>query len=440
MGTPFPGRVIHPGYKAACECLQGPNPDYFVNRSNGPRFDSATGPQIGGFLLTSQIADYKGDSSSSNPYLNPQDRHLNCENYSSCGTTLDQYFGSAASNLAQQAMTNRCGCLTQNIPYACDTRKSQAEQDSACTSASASQIAFNRLDFARICNRDNRNDSAALACPNTWAPESFNGSVTVPAWTQSLTMFQTNNSSSPAARYNIENATSNISLARRFGISQTVAEACECLENNVAGQFMPGGFQTNSLGNNNIYPATFAAGIVDLDFRAPNINPATVNPSLLNPTWYQTNPASGSSYPTYGSNVSNPIPGYSGVTTDNLGNSVFNSWLPTNTCSANHCTLLSNGGPGCCVAQQPTDLASVVDSHEAWNGFCRSQNDGTSASRCSAPTLNGFSSAGGLTAIAEIIAVRSYITQRPMNLAAPAATSHLPTDCGGQQIAGTGGL
>jgi type II secretory pathway pseudopilin PulG len=444
-GTPFPGRVIHPGYRAACECLQGPNQDYFINRTNGPRFESATGPQVGGFLLTAQLAAYKGDSTSSNPYLDPRDRHLNCANYNSCGTTLDQYFGTTSSNLAQQAMTNRCGCLTQNIPYACDTRKSQAEQDASCTSASASQITFSQLDFARICNREFRNSSGALACPNTWAPENFSGNVTVPAWTQNLNMFQTNNSSSPTPRYNIENATSNISLARRFGISQTVAEACECLENNVAGQFTSTGFQSNNSGSGNIYPATLAAGIADLDFRTPAPNPNAVA-NLSNPSWLPINPWFPTSnqppqnYPTYGSNASGTVPSYSFVTTDNPGNSSFNTALPANTCSANHCTLLNNSGPGCCLAQQPTNLVSVNDQLESWNGFCRSENDGPTGSRCTSPSLNGRGTQGGGLAIAEIITIRSYITQRAYPGAATASTQNLPIDCGGQQIAGSGGM
>lgn len=455
-----PGRIVHPGYKLACDCLQGPTSNHFVNRSADfrPRFDTATGPQQGGYTLNSSITQYRNNSTS-NPYLEPQDRHLSCARPGQCISSMSRFYGiPSTSSLAQNTLDARCGCLSRNIPYACDTRNpSQAQNDSACSQASGSTIDYAELNFAKLCNRDYRNNSSnPLSCPNTWAPANQTGSVNLPNFNLTLDVFSTNNPdlSQPQARYNIENSTGNISYSRRFGISRTLAEACECLANNIAGEFtttgtgssMNYGYRSNldttsSTPNlNTAYPPTLAQGIANLDFRVPNSNPTTAVPNLSSPAFPTSNQINGTfSYPTFGSNQSQFSPNYSVVTTDSAGTTSFSTWASSQSCGANHCTLNGGQGLGCCTQQQASNVASIsaVDNRlQPWNGFCRT----TGPQACSSISLSGATTIVPQNAVAaEMYSVRRYITQRTNPNGAANSNANLPADCAGPSGSGVAG-
>ncbi len=456
-----PGRIVHPGYKLACDCLQGPstNTNFFVNRTTDfkPRFDSSTGPQQGGFTLNSTITQYKNNSTS-NPYLEPQDRHLSCEKPSQCITSMNRYYGiPSTSTAAQDTLNARCGCLTQNIPWSCDTRNpSQAQSDASCRSATGSIISYQELNFARLCNRDYRHNSNQnpLSCPNTWAPRDQTGTVNLPHFNLSLDVFATNNPDPalPADRYNIENASGNIAFSRRFGITRTVAETCECLANNIAGEFHTTGSgsslsygyspnldTSNNPNTNTLYPPTLVEGIANLDFRAPNRAPTTAVSGLSSPAFPTSHPMMSVSYPTFGSNVSQTSPNYSVVTTDGAGARTFSTWAPSQSCGANHCTINTSAGLGCCLQQQASNVASITavsNLLQPWNGFCRT---------AILPTCTAIGAVGSTTIIAqnavsaEMNSIRRYITQRTNPTGAANSNANLPADCGGPAGSGVAG-
>lgn len=433
--------TIHPGYKLACDCLQGPTDDHFVNRSisNRPRFDSLSGPQLGGYTLKDSLTQYQGNSSSSNPFLDPKDRHINCSQFGNCAGSMNRFYNvPTGSNLAQTTLTQRCGCLTSNIPYACDTRNlSEAANDPSCKAATGTTINFASLDFSMLCNRDYRNNTTTpLACPNTWAPANFSSSVTVPTFDLPLDVFNANASdpNNTQARYHIQTTSNNIPLASRFGISRTIAETCECLETSISGRYQSsnnGLFASNLnaegevLDNFASYPATIGQGVNELDFRIP-IDPGNLpggNPPA--PTAVTSNGVTVSiaQYPVLGSNISRSSPDYYAITPNTSGGwNLAQQWSPSTTCGANHCTLNGNAGPGCCTQQQTATVASITSPDlQPWSGYCRAN----SAPVCA--TVGNFTNVQA--PFLEIGLIRRWITQTP-------APNQLPADCGGAPSGG----
>jgi prepilin-type N-terminal cleavage/methylation domain-containing protein len=443
----------HVGYQLACNCLRSDQPNYFVERNveSRPTFTQLTGPETQGFTLKLKDLNWYTD-----PYLaeilnqGALSRVLRCRFYQRCDGALTAYlsrtFGPQVSDSPYQ---NRCQCLTQDIPFACNTAAiaEGANPTSECLGAQGEPIDANNLNFQLICNQSARNSGGDLTCPNTWIDSVPN---TLP--TRTMPIFNVDLNANLSALHNpneipltggIYLGRSDRNMAAKLGIDPDIAEACECLENRVTGIQTGSDYQSISNPLNYTYPSNPR----DLDFRSAGSSPTGF---------------SSISYGSDGSNQDQQSPPVTiligqlsqqftvtpamcaNATTCTIAGQPVTCLIPLNFAAGqNQCLVFTQNNPNftgatvvsnrsessdrlcgrkfcslgfdgfhCCAAPESQANPVVRDDLELWSGYCNS--------RCG----------GGLPSMQDINEIRAYITGEDIN--------SLPVGCGGSASSSNG--
>jgi hypothetical protein len=427
----------HEGYQLACNCLrtQDGSSDHFVLRAeeSRPRFVSKTEAETGGFALRNlnwsdeHLASIRDDGALS--------RNIRCYNYPVCWAAMTTYFneigqggnlpnGTAENNI----FTNRCSCLSNDIPYACDTRAiSQGTAPSnECLSTEGEAIARGYVDFNKVCNQAARNNSGPIACVNTWMSAVPSGSLMMPPFnvdlSPNLVDFRNPMGVTLSNDEGLYLGMGSGNFAAKLGISEDLVKACECLEKRVSGQQQGTSFQEVSNSTTFIYPSW--PGYVD--FREPSTPTQSFSPPGYTRIYATDGSSQDRSVPTYriisrqqftdhrvrfadqncqsmsawniyscnlgGQEViCGPGTWDEAVTEANQAtvmgscrvfsadpNTTFTG-VPTlfqrtendsNTCGANLC-MMGFGGTHCCTNQYPDANGLIFDALEEWSGYCR---------------------------------------------------------------------
>ncbi len=415
----------NPAYRLACGCLRSSDSiqtdNYYVNRTseNAPKFESTTSPELLGHTLNSTLS--LTDPSLST--LNPLNRSLRCVNYQACDAAMNAYFGAGTSN---GLFINRCQCLSNDISVKCDTQAINANPSSMteeCKMAQGEPISPSHINYAKVCNRDFRNGTGPMTCANTWsstagptAPSTvqppFTG-VSITAWNQipinsDVTAF--NQATQEGGVYQFL-STGSIDFSSKLGISRSVADACECLEKKIQGVFVSGTNQTStydSLTENELRSFAYQ-NLSILDFRQPLLNPPAGAPSSA-----QQDRSTFASYTDSQPSSYKAISACSVLGDPNAPCFSVGAVTPTagsKSCGQYFCSNVTGSGPGCCTIPKPAAHSAIVDSLEAWSGFCHS-------------SCQIFSSTHPAFNHDEVDAIRRWMT-------GTAAGEELPITCGG---------
>jgi len=415
----------HPGYRLACNCLRTDEveTDHFVLRSpaNRPSFTEATGPEQKGHRLQNLIgSDSNLASIVSDGALS---RNIKCTDYQSCWSAWTDYFSAAGAYLGGPTtdfFTERCQCLSRDIPYSCDTKAiaNGASATPSCLNSEGAAIHSQNIDFKKICNQAAR-DGGAVACQNTWIKEmpAAGDELIIPPFNVDIAA----NLRAPRNLSNISftsfyNIFGNATFASKLGMTPQLAQACECLEKQVTGSLESDGWVEAA--SNFEYPSS----PWNLDFREPSTASASLTPpdysrnyatdgskgdkkipgfvSISRPQFqvpHSVTPADcnvggnplsctlGGQLVTC-SSLSWPNPGPSADNQNTLigscfvfpaGNGSFTgvptvnefNEEPSNTCGKNLCALGFNGFH-CCTGENPDALPLLSLGMEPWSGYC----------------------------------------------------------------------
>jgi len=435
---------LHPGYRLACQCLRGAegSDNYFVTRgaADKPQFAGPQAPETGGLRLKTENLNWGNSELKSIKDDGALSKNIRCTTYQGCWNAMTDYFtkvGQSGSlpegNNETNPFTDRCSCLDKDIPYACDT-KAIADGTPAgpdCVSSTWEGINIWHLDFNKLCNQAFRNGtSSTMACRNTWSnldalsalqnsPETmapFNIPVRNfflnfnPATNQYDLPLNTFNRDLSKGVYHTSGMIGFATFESRLGINSSLASVCECLENQVTGQFVGDNWQGAPAPQLWTYPSS----PYTLDFRQSNQAPpgytpsystdgSNVDRSLTAPPVTVTKlfqqqhlsfvgtcqllPIPGHSQPEQVCNIggqqvvclslapsqdptapqlcypwSFPSYPFSGINSVGLGESI--------SCGQRLCEM-GFGGSHCCTASNPDGLNLISPGLEAWVGYCR---------------------------------------------------------------------
>ena len=442
----------HAGYQLACNCLRSDQPNYFVekNGESRPTFTQLTGPETKGFTLNLTGNNWNNalEKIRSQGALS---RFLQCKYYQRCDGALTAYLEKTGSPpVSGSPYQNRCQCLTQDIPFECDTAAIAGGTNPTieCLGAQGEPIDANNLNFQLICNQSARNSSGDLTCPNTWI---YSVPNTLP--TRTMPIFNVDLNANLSALHNpneisltggIYLGRSDRNMAAKLGIDPDIAEACECLENRVTGiqtgsdyesisdpsdysypsnprdldfrsaGSSPGGFSSVSYGSDGSNqdqrspPVTILIGQLSHQFTVTqamcaNATTCTIAGQQVTCGGIELNFAEGQNQ-CYVFTLDNP--NFTGATV------VSNRSESTDRlCGRRFCNLGFNGFH-CCADPYSQANGVVIDSLESWSGYCNS--------RCG----------GGLPSMQDINEIRAYITGKDIN--------SLPVGCGGSASSSSG--